>query len=605
MKSILEQKLRLVPQRLIVFAIIILIAFFIMFVRLFQLQIIKGASYRKVSEENRTQITFTQAPRGNIFDNDGKLLVGNKPSFTLTFTPDFFSRDLSISRVSEKLSYFLKTDSQKLLKNLEQANLYPFKSSRIKTDIDRDVAFYISERHNEFPGFSIQVEPIRDYKYLDFASHVIGYMGEISRDQMFKLETEIYRMGDLIGKSGVERVHDALIRGKDGGTAIEVSAAGKQVRVLQHINSQRGNDVMLSIDFELQRIAEEVMGNKHGSIVFIDPSSGAIRALVSKPDFDPNVFLRPLESEQARYLLRSNDKPLFNRATQAQYAPGSVFKIITAIAALEEGVLSPKDTFECTGEFKVGKQERIFRCWKEEGHKKVNMIKGLGESCDVYFYNVGLMLSRGTLPRYARYFGLGDETGIDLPGEKKGIVPDRAWKKKLLNEGWWDGDTVNMSIGQGYLWVTPLQMANLVAAVANGGDVWQPYLVKEIISPDGKILQETEPKLKRKITIKPDTWKVIKEGMRYAVTKGTAQAVNMRKLPIAAKTGTAENPQGEDHAWFAGYAPFDKPELAFVVFVEHGGHGGVVAAPIAREILDRYYGLEEQKKAVDTREVRD
>ena len=605
MGSVKQSNLRLMSQRSFIFSVVIFLFLFILLVRLFQLQIIQGANYRKVSEENRTQIIFNQAPRGDIFDRNGKLLVSNHPSFTLTFTPDFFPESKSLSKTASSLSRILKVDSSLILQKLERARLYPFKSSRIKTNIKREIAFYISERNLEFPGFNIHTEPIRNYLYDGLASHVIGYVGEISKQQILLLQQERYKLGDLIGKAGIERIYDTYLRGKDGGTSIEVSAAGKQVRILKSVESMRGNDIVLTIDSELQRIAEEAFSGYEGSIVIMEPNSGDILALVSNPGFNPNMFLGSLTRRQLNYLLKSNKKPLFNRSVQAQYAPGSVFKIITVIAALEEGVVSAKDKFVCEGEYKVGKQERIFRCWKKEGHGKVNMIDAIAKSCDIYFYQLGLLLGVGNLPRYAREFGLGKITGVDLLGEKAGIVPDRAWKKKVLGEGWWDGDTLNMAIGQGYLWVTPLQMANLLSTVANEGNLFSPRLVKKIVSRKGELIKEFKPQLMKKIDLKPDTWELLNKGLRRTITKGTGQAAYISKLSIAGKTGTSQNPQGEDHAWFAGFCPLNKPELAFVVFVEHGGHGGVVAAPIAREILVRYYGLKEKKKAVNVRDVRD
>lgn len=605
MGSVKQINLRLVSQRSFIFSAVIFFFLFILLVRLFQLQIIQGANYRKISEENRTQIIFNQAPRGDIFDRNGKPLVSNHPSFTLTFTPDFFPKSKSLSEVASKLAKTLDVDSSIILQKLEKARLYPFESSRIKANIKREVAFYISERNLEFPGFNIHTEPIRNYLYDTLASHIIGYVGEISKEQVLLLQEERYKLGDLIGKAGIERIYDTYIRGKDGGTSIEVSAAGKQVRILKNMESVRGHDIVLTIDSDLQRIAEEAFSGYEGSIVIMEPSSGEILALVSNPGFNPNMFLTSLTRRQLYYLFRSSKKPLFNRSIQAQYAPASVFKIITAIAALEEGVVSPKDKFFCSGEYKVGKQERIFRCWKKEGHGNVDMIEAIAKSCDIYFYQLGLLLGVGNLPRYAREFGLGKITGVDLPGEKAGIVPDRAWKKKVLGEGWWDGDTLNMAIGQGYLWVTPLQIANLLSSVANEGTLFYPSLVKKIISREGEVLKEFSPKLAKKINLKPDTWEIIKKGLRRTITEGTGQTAYISKLSIAGKTGTGQNPHGEDHAWFAGFAPVNKPELAFVVFVEHGGHGGVVAAPIAREILSRYYGLKEERRTVNTRDVKD
>ncbi|MFH1238671.1 MAG: penicillin-binding protein 2 [bacterium] len=599
------RQLKSISARSVIFSAIVFFFFFILLVRLFYLGIIKGNNYRKISEENRTRIIFTPAPRGDIFDRHGKVLVTNHPAFTLTYTPVLSSGSASLAEVAPKLAGILDLDRNELLNQLETAELYPFQSVRIKTNLSRQDAFYISELNLDFPGFNIQVEPVRNYLYNDLASHLLGYIGEISREELENQDREDYKLTDLIGKTGVERFYDAYIRGTDGGTSVEVSASGRQTRILNKVEPVRGDDIVLTIDLGLQRIVEEIFADYRGSVIIMDPNNGDILALVSKPGFNPNFFLPPINKREISYLLTSSRLPLFNRAIQAQYAPGSIFKIITATAGLQEGVINPQDTFLCTGSYTMEGYNRVFNCWKKEGHGNINLINAMAQSCDVYFYQLGLKLGMGNLPKYAKEFGLGKVTGIELPGEKGGIIPDRAWKKRVLHEGWWDGDTLNMAIGQGYLWVTPLQMVNMVSTVANEGNLFSPHIVKRIISPEGVVVQEFEPEVKKKIPLRPETLRVLKRGMAEAVNRGTAQAAYSRKLNIAGKTGTAQNPQGQDHAWFVGFCPADKPQLAFVVFVEHGGHGGVVCAPIIKKILTRYYGLEEEQRQINITEVAD
>ncbi len=604
--NLLQRKgLKSISKRFLIFSIIIFFFFFILLARLFFLQLVQGANYRQISEENRTQIVFKPAPRGNIFDRNGKLLVTSHPNFVLTFTPILSSKSQSLAEVSSKLSEILKWDSSYVLERIDKGGTYPFQSIRIKNDLSRDEAFSILERNLDFPGFDVQVESKRDYLYGDLAAHIIGYLGKISKNEMQNLEIEEYKADDLIGKSGIERVYNGYIKGKNGGTCIEVSANGQKLRILNYVEPLPGNDIILTIDSDLQRIAEKVFAVYTGSIIIMDSETGDILTLISNPSFNPNVFLDYLGEKQINYLLKSNQKPLFNRAIQAQYAPGSIFKIIAIISALEEGIVSPRDMFFCGGSYTVEGYNRVFKCWKKEGHKNVDMNKAIAESCDVYFYQVGLRLRVGTLPKYAKAFGLGKLTGIDLPGEREGIIPDRAWKKKTLHEEWWEGDTINMSIGQGYLWVTPLQMANLVNAVANEGKLFYPHIVKRIISSEGEIIKEFEPKLIKEIPLKSDTWRILKKGMVDTITKGTGQAAYCDRLPVAGKTGTAQNPQGNDHAWFVGFYPVDKPKLTFVIFVEHGGHGGVVAAPIAKEILTKYYGIKAESRNINTMDVID
>jgi penicillin-binding protein 2 len=327
-----------------------------------------------------------------------------------------------------------------------------------------------------------------------------------------------------------------------------------------------------------------------GCAVAIDPNSGGVLGLVSAPDYEPNAFINGLEDWHMSYFLNSKSKPLLNRALQCHYPPGSIFKMVTLLAGLENSIITTKDAVNCKGFIEMGKYNQKFRCWKETGHGEIRLTEALANSCDIYFYELGLKLGPAKINEWSKKYMLGEKTGIDLPFEVKGLIPDKAWKKSRLNQMWYDGDTVNMSIGQGYMLVTPVQIAQYVAALANGGTIFQTYVLKKIMDANSAVVTENLPHIRSQLSINPANMKVVKAGMLSAVRYGTARAAFLPELSVAGKTGTAQNPHGKDHAWFVCFAPYDKPKVAIVVMVEHGGGGGEVAAPIAGRILsDMFY----------------
>jgi len=571
-------------KRLIILRYFVIGVFILVGLNIFYLQIIQGAYFRKRSLENRTQVIPLPAPRGKIFTRDGKILVTNRPAFSVLFSglnlPESAVRE-SIAKISALFNIPVNILKEKVT---AQART-PLLPVHFVEDISRQELVRLSEISYDLPGTVITVESRRKYVYGDFASHIIGYLGEINKEELAKLAG--YRPGQIIGKAGIEREFDRELRGIDGGKQIEINALGKQTALLGREEPIPGNNLKLTINFQLQRLAEEALAGKKGAIVVLNPQNGEILAWVSKPSFNPELFLKRLTPQECAKIFADPEHPLLNRAIQGQYPPGSTFKIVTAIAALEEKKITPETIFNCRGEFSLRRGGQVFRCWKEEGHGRIDLHEAIVQSCSVYFYHAGLLVGPDDLAKYAKAFGLGKPTGIGLGPEKGGVVPDPHWKRGVIKRGWFGGDTVNFSIGQGYLLVTPLQMANLIAAVATRGKMYRPYLVKEIISPEGKILKSFEKKLGKEVRLSPKTWEILRAGLTGVVEerKGTGRFVRIKGLKIAGKTGTAENPFGKEHAWFVCFAPVEDPQIAMCVFVENGGQGAVAAVPLARHIL--------------------
>jgi penicillin-binding protein 2 len=412
----------------------------------------------------------------------------------------------------------------------------------------------------------------------------------------------------MIGKYGVEYEWEAHLRGVDGGRQIEVDALGREIKPLRSIEPFPGNNVVLTIDLDLQKAAEEAYQDKSGALIAMDPKTGRILAMVSKPSFDPSIFARGVTAEEWKALMDHPFHPLRNKGIQGQYPPGSVFKIVTAIAGLETGAITPQTQISCNGFFSYG--NRDFRCWKEKGHGTLNLHQALVESCDVYFYQVGLKVGVDAIGHYAGELGLGRKTGIGLPHEKAGIVPTTSWKKKRFGVPWYSGETLSVAIGQGYLNTTPLQLATLISAIANGGRFYLPRIVERVESIYGEELKGYPPVETGRADISEKTLRVIQEALMGAVNepRGTGGACALKQVKVAGKTGTAQVirmaadfKKGDmnrmplkfrDHAWFAAYAPFEDPQIAVAILVEHGGYGGVAAAPIAKKVIAKYFNLE-------------
>lgn len=562
----------------------ILCLFFLLSIRLFHLQVVSGNHLREVSENQRTRVIVERAPRGLIFDKDNRVIVGNKTAFVALFYP--FSQD---SRPSgDVLARLRDILPEKDISIAVAQGLRTGQVVRLSDNLSRTEMFRLQEQRLILPGISVISESRRDCISPEDNAHLIGYLSEISPDELEDLAEEGYKTGDWIGKNGLEQGYNSYLRGQDGGWQIEVDARGRQTRIVRHIPSQIGNSVYTTIDERLQQVAGNALRNSttgRGAVVVLDARTGAVRALVSSPAFDPNTSL----TREFRKNLIDKKLPLFNRTVQGLYAPGSTFKIVTFAAAVSEGGISPSLAFFCPGSFTLG--NKTFGCWYKKGHGQMTLIPALANSCNVYFYQLGLKIGARLLEKYARAFSLGEKTGVELPSEKKGLVPGAEWKLRKMHENWQQGDTVNVAIGQGPLWVTPFQMACLIAAVANSGPIYQPYIVNKVVSQRNETLYEAKPHVKQTVDMPEHSWQLLHQALEEAVTNGTGKGCQLPGIKVAGKTGTAQNPQGDDHAWFVSYAPADNPQYAIAVIVENGGHGGTAAVPVTRRIYETAFDL--------------
>jgi penicillin-binding protein 2 len=556
--------------------------FLLLSLRLFQLQVILGGYFKNLSEQQRTQLIVERAPRGNIYDTSGKVLVGNKTTFVALYYPFYRSDDPS-KEIFKKLEKATGDQeiTRKIMKGWENGQVV-----RLSEDIKRPEMFKLLEQRLIFPGISVIKEAKREYIAPEANAHLNGYLSEITKKELDVMAAEGFKMGDWLGRRGLEQIYDNSLKGDDGGWQIEVDAYGHQTKLVRHIPSVQGDALYTTIDARLQETAYNALKaspSGRGAVVGIDPRNGAIRILVSSPGYDPNISFMP---EFGKFIV-SKELPMFNRAVQGLYPPGSTFKIITFISGLNERKISKDQTFNCTGSFTYG--NKTFACWEKKGHGRLNLIEALARSCNVYFYQLGLKVGQEIILDYARKFELGKATGVEVLDEKSGLVPSEEWKKKKLHEAWHPGDTINIAIGQGPLWVTPIQMAQMISIVANRGAVYQLHILDKIVSPTGEVVVKYEPKKRAEVTLADDVWGLIGYGLEEVVLNGTARACYFQTLRVAAKTGTAQNPQGKDHAWIVGYAPVENPQLAICVIVENGGGGGAIAGPVARAIFEEYF----------------
>ncbi|MFQ5867020.1 MAG: penicillin-binding protein 2 [bacterium] len=593
-QSAIDQQFEARLQRSLVwFRYFIIATLSILFIRIFSLQIVKKGELYKLSEANRIQLFFDPAPRGIIYDRNGKVIVENIGSFSVLFSPTNLTWG-ETEEILKKLSEILNLNYDSMLAKVRSSIRQPLSSILLAENVPRPKVFCLAEEKVNLPGVNIEVEPKRHYLHRNFASHLFGHLGEIGPKELLALSGAGYKLGDIIGKSGIEKIYDNFLRGMSGGRQIEIDANGRHLRIINNVLPEEGDSLILTLDERIQKLCEDSLEGKAGAICAINPANGEVLALVSKPDFDPNLFTERLSPSRSRQLFTDPGLPMFNRVIQSHYAPGSLFKIVTAIAALEEKVITPDETMDCRGSLRIG--DREFKGWKEGGHGRLNIVQAIAQSCDIFFYQLGLRVGADKLAKYARMLGLGKKIGISLPSEARGLIPDSTWKKLHFGEQWYHGDTANMSIGQGYLEVTPLQMASLISLLANGGVIYKPLIVKKIIDGSGKIIDTFQPKVVAKARISSETLSIIRKGLREAVISGTSQAVKFKRLSVAGKTGTAENPHGEDHAWFICYAPEEAPRIALAILVEHGGHGASAAAPLARQILNGVFTLEGEKE---------
>jgi len=597
-----SQGIEVFQRRYKPFLIAVLIGFLFLVLRTWHLQIIRGEEFSRLSKHNRIRIREIPASRGMILDRRGRIVVDNRPSFDVFLVQEDIG---DMEKTAEFLHRLLKITPKELGKRLEaNKDRPPFKPVRIQSDIGRLHLALLETHKLDLPGLIVDVCPRRAYAYRDIGSHLLGHLGEIDSDELRQSQFREYQMGDLIGKYGVEQQWEPFLKGLDGGRQVEVDAMGRELKVLQGVEPQPGNNVFLTIDLDLQMTCENLLRGKEGAIVAMNPQNGKILAMVSHPSFSPSLFADGINHEDWETLVQNPFHPLQNRTIQGQYAPGSVFKVITAAAGLEEGVISPQEILSCTGSYRFG--NRTYRCWRKGGHGKVNLHRAIVESCDVYFYQVGQRLGIDTLAKYAKGFGLGKATKISLSDEKPGLIPCSEWKKKVYDEVWYEGETLSCAIGQGYILVTPLQLLNVSSAIANGGILYLPQLVERIERANGKVVKSYQPIPRGKIPLSQENLLIIREALYGVVNedRGTGRVARIKGVTVSGKTGTAqvirlkeevkeeETPyEHRDHAWFVAYAPMDNPVISVVVLVEHGGHGASASAPIARRIIHKYLNI--------------
>ncbi len=580
-------------EKILILSYIVIVVFLFLTLRVWQLQILEGSKYRKLSEANRFRVIPIPAPRGILFDRNGLPLVKNSPYYYASIISSEFDK----SKI-HLLSKVLNIPVEEINEKINEKGQRPLLPIRLKEGLSFHEVAYIESRRSDFPGLITEAEFSREYVYGDIGSHLIGYLGKLtpsqSKDPAFKdVPPDIF-----IGQWGVEKLFDKSLRGTPGRKIIEVDALGREVRLLGEKHPVKGEDITLSLDIHLQKEAEKAFGEKAGALIALRPETGEVLGLVSRPSFDPNLFARGISYDE--WLTLSKDKnPFLNRALQSQYPPGSTFKIITAIAALEEAAITPSKQVDCRGGINYGRWH--FGCWRKKGHHVLSLHRALVESCDVYFYEAGKRVGIDKIYEYALSFGLGRETGFELVRERCGLIPNTKWKQEKKKQPWYLGETFNTAIGQGYVSVTPVQMAVMISAIANGGHIYRPTLMKD----EGPILSG-------KVKAGHETLEIIKQALYGVVNEpgGTGWAAKSQITTIAGKTGTAQvvsisadsdylPERFRDHAWFIAFAPVEKPKVGLAVFVEHGGHGGAAAAPIAKKAIEGYMGNVEHRPQTD------
>ncbi|MFA5388908.1 MAG: penicillin-binding protein 2 [Candidatus Omnitrophota bacterium] len=549
------------------------ILFVIVGICLYYLQIIRGPFYDNLSSRNSIRLLNIAAPRGDIYDRAGKLIVTSALSFGVFIVPQEAE---DIDAEMEKLAAILGVSKSLLERNYKRNRTASFAPCELIRGISKKAAILIEESRFEMPGILVKEVSLRDYRYEGAFSHVTGYIGEIGPFELELLKPYGYSIKDLIGKDGIERYCDKILRGKNGGMQIQVDNRGRQVKVMSYKKPKSGRDIYLTLDAGLQKKVYDLFDGRKGAAVFMDPGNGEVLCLVSSPSYDPGGSISDA--------IRSDESPLLNRAVMGAYPPGSVFKIVTAMAALETKKIRPDTGFVCDGKFKIGRDE--LNCWNRDGHGYVDLKKAIAWSCNVYFCHAGLMAGAEKISEYAGLFGLGKKTGIELFGESSGLVPSKEWKRIEKKEIWYPGDTANFSIGQGALLTTPLQITRMIAAIANSGTLVQPHILKRVGDAETAGFKTENTRITREYA------DAVKLGMRMVTEDidGTGTRAYSEIVSISAKTSTAQVRHGvPPHGWFAGFAPSGNPKICFVVFLENGGSGGDVPAEIARDALEYWF----------------
>jgi penicillin-binding protein 2 len=592
--------------------IVVVTLFSILVARLFFIQIISGEKNNTLSVNNRVTLETVKAERGMILDRHGKVLARSRPSYSVTVTPylvpkktPLLERLLKIRDISGTALF----DSTKLSKKLDRARWRRYKSNVLKENISIEFVSVLGEHAMELPGIMVQTEARREYPRGEEAFHLLGYLGEISKDDIDSLREYGYQSGDNIGKSGIEYQYEDILHGADGNRYYEVNARGRKLGVVEDmpfVNPEPGQNIYLSIDAELQRIVSDSFpAQVSGALVALNPQNGEVLAMYSNPTVDPNIFSLSADQRKPYWQEIAFDPghPLQNRAIRGKYPPGSTFKPITAIAAIDSFQISPKKYMgrACTGGIRLGNS--ISRCWNSAGHGYLSLYDALKVSCNVYFYQVGMRIGDTTINHFSREFGLGAKTGVDIPGERKGwLTGSENYNYKYRNIGWkWtEGLVLHQSIGQGFT-TTPMQLAQMIGGIGNGKELYQPSILKEIRLSDGTVISQNEHLNKKQINVSEEAIAAVKEGMRRVVWEpgGTGRRVRVKGVEVGGKSGSAENPHGDKtHALFVAFAPIDNPVIAVAAVLENAGHGGAVAAPVVGAMLRYYFSSTKEGQAI-------
>lgn len=576
-------------------------AFALLVGRLYLLQVVEYERYRDLSENNRLRLRTVRAPRGLILDRKGRAIAETQGSFDLVCSPvDVNDLEGEVRLLSGIVEF--EAEEEEILERIRAAKrTNPYSSITVARDLRFEQVSVIEFNRENLPGFSVLVEAKRSYPFGTAFAHVLGYVGEASPEELERSENGSLSMGDLIGKYGLERMMDNVLRGVNGGRKVEVDAAGRDQRLVEEIPPKAGGTVHTTLDADLQVTAQEAMGDRAGAVIALAPKTGEVLAFYSAPAFDPNAFARGIRRADWKALNTDPRKPMQNKGLQGTYAPGSTIKPFLALAALEEKMQDAAKRVVCPGSYRLG--NRVFRCWREKGHGAVDMYRAIVQSCDVYFYTLGLKLGPDRVAKLEKSAGLGTITGIDLPGEKRGLVPDSEWKRTVVKDRWYDYESVILGIGQGAVHLTPLEMAVGYSALATGGEVMRPRVVAKTVGMDGKI-RESGPETLRKLPWDPGNVEFLRKALAGVVNDyGTGGAAKLTGVVVGGKTGTAqvasvkgkmiksENLPYEirDHAWFVAFAPVDDPQICVTALVEHGGHGGSAAAPIVKAVMQEFF----------------
>jgi len=590
-------------RRIGIISLIVLFVFSALGFRLWQLQIVEGDRFRTLSEKNRIRLKRLPSIRGLMLDRTGRVVAGNHPSFDVILVPEDVQNRLTT--LHTLVSYLPEAAGFLEGKAPRNPRRPAYEGISVARDISWDTLAAIEAHQLDLPGVTVEASLKRFYTAGNLAAHLVGYIGEVNQTEI--AENKRYRQGDLVGKVGLEKAWEEHLRGYNGGQQIEVDATGRKLRVLDEVKTRPGYNLHLTLDVELQEQVEQALGEAEGSVVVLAVETGEVLALASRPTFDPNLFALSIKPNEWRTLVEDPLRPLTNRALQGQYPPGSTFKPITALAALEEGIITPETQFNCQGSLPFG--GRTFHCWKRPGHGWVDLKQALAQSCDVYFYKVGLRLGIQNIAQYARRFWLGQDLKLQLEAAS-GVIPDVEWKRRRFNAPWYEGETLSVVIGQSYVLTTPIQMAVATAALANGGVVYRPFFVTQVSDADGESIQSYSPEVITRIDIPEEHLHVVRDGMREVVhgERGTGKKALLPYVEVAGKTGTSqvvsrihdeeeEVPRHHrDHAWFIAFAPVQNPQIAVACLIEHAGKGGgAAAAPVVRQVLEAYFRIVEQR----------